>query len=615
METSCFFHISHFVIKLINLLVWICYIYICVWLEQNTSNTPSKPSIFNAISMNSSHGFLMDIDEDKWVEGVRKSLVEQDEEIGKIPVCIFTVPKILLATDPNSYIPQQVALGPFHHWRPEVYDMQRYKLAAARRTQKYMNVSFERIVDIMKKHDELRIRASYHKLLEISGDTLVWMMAVDMAFLLEFLMVYSMKQEGQTLTRVTSSMSHLVDVTGKKLSHVAILRDLVMLENQIPLFLIKNMLEHQRKESDDKSPGEKLKSMLMGLYHELSPFHEQELADVDIDDCDHILDFLYHMTVPNNKELHIDEVIEIEYEGITEEACDGDQEESFAKPSDLRRFTNYIWKILSKSNAGMIRISKRIIFGRPVILVTKLPWRIISSLPILKLLKEPIEQMFKNFRGEGQEKSNDESGESKTPKIEEITIPSVTEMAKAGILFSPVNGGISDISFDVKTFTLYLPVVELDVNTEVYLRNLVAYEACVAAGPLVMARYTELMNGIIDTEEDAKYLRERGIVLNHLKSDKEVADLWNGMSKSVKLTKVPKMDKVVADVNKMYGETWRVKSSKYLKTYVFASWQLLTLLAALFMLFLTTLQAFCSVYVCARVFHQLPEIPGSEGAT
>ncbi|KAI7729575.1 hypothetical protein M8C21_032641 [Ambrosia artemisiifolia] len=565
--------------------------------------------------MSSSHSFsTVDIDEEKWVEGVRKSIVEQeDEEITKIPVSIFTVPQVLLATDPKSYIPQQVALGPFHHWRPEVYDMQRYKLAAARRTQKFMNVSFERIVEIMKKNDEIRIRACYHKLLEMSGDALVWMMAVDMAFLLEFLVVYSMKQEGRTLTRATTSMSHLVDVTGKKLSHVAILRDLVMVENQIPLFLIKNMLEHQRKEIDDRTTGEKLKSMLLGLYHELSPFQEQETADVDIDDCDHILDFLYHMTVPNNKELHIDDVIEIEYEGVSEEACDGDQEKSFAKPSHLRQFTNYIWKILSKSNAGLIRVSRKIIFGRPVVLVAKLPWRIISSLPILKLLKEPIEQMFKNFRGEGQEKSNDESGES-TPKIEEITIPSVSEMAKAGFLFSPINGGISNISFDVKTCTLYLPVVELDVNTEVYLRNLVAYEACVAAGPLVMARYTELMNGIIDTEEDAKYLRERGIVLNHLKSDKEVADLWNGMSKSMKLTKVPNMDKVVADVNKMYGKTWRVKLSKYLKKYVFASWQLLTLLAALFMLFLTTVQAVCSVYSCARVLHQLPEIPGSEGA-
>ncbi|KAF5758117.1 hypothetical protein HanXRQr2_Chr16g0725641 [Helianthus annuus] len=561
----------------------------------------------------------VNIDEDKWVEGMRKSIVEHDDEqIGKIPVCIFTVPKVLLDTNPNCYIPQQVALGPYHHWRPEVYDMQRFKLAAARRTQKYMNVSFERIVEIMKKHDEVRIRACYHKFLDMSGDALVWMMAVDMAFLLEFLLVYSMKQEGRSLTRVASEMSHLVDAAGKKLSHVAILRDLVMVENQIPLFLIKTMMEHQHRETHNKSPGEKLMSMLMGLYHELSPFHEQELANVHIDDCDHILDFLYHMTVPNNKELHTYDAIEIEYDhdqSITEEAHDGDQEDSFAKHTDLQRFMNFIWNIHSKSKAGMVRIFKKIIFGRPVALVTKFPWKIISSLPILKNMKEPIEQMLEHFRGEeGEEKPKDESGEPKSPRMEEITIPSVTEMAEAGFLFSPVNGGISDISFDVKTCTLYLPVVELDVNTEVYLRNLVAYEACVAAGPLVMARYTELMNGIIDTEEDAKYLRERGIVVNHLKSDKEVADLWNGMSKSVKLTKVVKMDKVVADVNKMYGQTWRVKSAKYLKKYVFASWKILTLLAALFMLFLTTVQAFCSVYSCARVFHQLPEITGSEGA-
>ncbi|GJY55308.1 putative UPF0481 protein, partial [Tanacetum coccineum] len=291
-----------------------------------------------------------------------------------------------------------------------------------------------------------------------------------------------------------------------------------------------------------------------------------------------------------------------------------DQEESFAKPSDPRRCMDFMWKVVAKSNAGLIKILKMIIFGKFMAVLVKLPWKIIAALPILKLLKEPIEQMFQNFRGEGGDESKDDGDDSKAPLIEEITIPSVMEMAKAGILFSPVNGGISDISFDNKTSTLSLPVINLDVNTEVYLRNLVAYEACVAAGPLVVARYTELMNGIIDTEEDAKYLRERGIVLNHLKSDKEVADLWNGMSKSVKLTKVPKMDKVIEDVNKRYGKTWRVKLSKFMKAYVFGSWRILTLLAALFMLFLSFVQAFCSVYTCARIFHQLPEIPGNEGA-
>nr|GFC02138.1 putative UPF0481 protein At3g02645 [Tanacetum cinerariifolium] len=279
-----------------------------------------------------------DIDEAGWVEGLRRSICEEEnEELGKIPVSIFTVPKVLLATNPESYIPQQVALGPFHHWRPEVYDMQRYKLAAARRTQKHMNVSFDRIVEIMKKKDEMRIRACYHKLIDMSGDALIWMMAVDMAFLLEFLLVYSMKEEGRVLKKTNSSMSHLVDVSGKKLSHMTILRDLIMVENQIPLFLVRTMLEHQYQETN-KSADETLKSMLMGLYHELSPFQEVELPDVSIDDCDHLLDFLYHMTVPNNKELHIQETnIEIQYQGITEEADDGaDQEESFAKPSDPR---------------------------------------------------------------------------------------------------------------------------------------------------------------------------------------------------------------------------------------------------------------------------------------
>nr|GFA23859.1 putative UPF0481 protein At3g02645 [Tanacetum cinerariifolium] len=413
----------------------------------------------------------MNVDETEWVESMRKSLIEHEEEVDKVPVCIFTVPQVLLATDPESYIPQQIALGPFHHWRPGVYDMQRYKLAAARRTQKHLNVSFERIVEIMKKKDEARIRACYHKFLDMSGDALIWMMAVDMAFLLEFLHVYSMKEEGKVLNKVTSSVSHLVDVSGKKLSHIAILRDLVMVENQIPLFLIKTMLEHQYKKGTDqeKSAEDTLKKMLMGLYHELTPFQEKELPDVDINDCDHLLDFLYHLTVPNNKELGIMEAeIDIEEEDITEEKDEAQEEGTFAKESEVRKVMNYIWNILSKSNAGLVKIFKKILFGKPMALLMKLPWKIISSLPILKLMKEPMERMLEKFQGEGEEKSEGDSGEPKAPTIEEITIPSVTEMAQAGILFSPVNGGIFDISFDNITSTLYLPVVDLDSFCSVY---------------------------------------------------------------------------------------------------------------------------------------------------
>jgi hypothetical protein len=239
----------------------------------------------------------------------------------------------------------------------------------------------------------------------------------------------------------------------------------------------------------------------------------------------------------------------------------------------------------------------------PVKLFLKLPWTILSKLPGFSLLKQPAEYFFSSQDKEEAKPENEASTSNKPPLVEEIAIPSVSELTRAGFRFAPTNGGVSTVSFDAKTLTVYLPTVSLDINAEVVLRNLVAYEASNASGPLVFTRYTELMNGIIDTEEDVKALRERGIILNRLKSDGEVARLWNGMSKSIRLTKVPFLDKVIEDVNKYHGYKWRVKVGKFLKIYVFGSWPFLTFLGAIFLLLLMTLQSFCSVYSCSRILH------------
>ncbi|PNY10581.1 hypothetical protein L195_g007163 [Trifolium pratense] len=174
------------------------------------------------------------------------------------------------------------------------------------------------------------------------------------------------------------------------------------------------------------------------------------------------------------------------------------------------------------------------------------------------IIKQPIEYFLfsqeKEATKAGNENLNSDDITNKSLLIDEIAIPSVTELSKSGVSFVATKGDVSTIRFDVKTSTLYLPTISLDINTEVFMRNLVAYEASIALGPLVFARYTELMNGIIDTEEDARILREKGVILNHLKSDQEVANLWNGMSKSIKLTRVPFLDKVIEDVNQHYND-------------------------------------------------------------
>ncbi|KAK2378603.1 putative UPF0481 protein [Trifolium repens] len=557
-------------------------------------------SLRKTMSYNSKSTF----DELRWVIHIRKTLEEEiEEEDGELSVTIFNVPKLLIASDPDSYVPQQVAIGPYHYWRPELYEMQSYKLAATKRFLKSLQtLKLDNLVDQLTKLEQ-RVRSCYHKYLDLNGDTMVWMMIVDASFLLELLQIYAI-QEGATKRVVSSSMSHLVDYAGRKSAHNAMLRDIVMLENQIPLCVLRKMLEF--KFSSKEAADEMLIFMFIGLFKQISPFKMiDDFPNIKVSESAHLLDFFYDMIVPKLETEH-DVTIDVEIEQEEEQDHKGDDEDSKGESSYVKQSFNEIWNILSKLNKGPIRLLKSALVSRPMKLLVKFPWKIITNLPGGKLLKQPIESLFfSKEKGDDEKQENENSSTliNKPPLIEEITIPCVRELLNSGVNFFPTtNGSISSISFDAKTRTFYLPIIGLDVNTKVFLRNMVAYESSVGSGPLVITRYTELMNGIIDSEEDAKILREKGIILNHLKSDKEVANMWNGMSKSLRLSRVLFLDNAIEDVNKFYNSRMKVKMLKFMKSYVFGSWQFLTFLAAIFMLLLMALQAFCSVYTCSRFF-------------
>ncbi|KAK8465133.1 hypothetical protein PHAVU_010G158100 [Phaseolus vulgaris] len=398
-------------------------------------------------------------DEHRWVINIRKTLEEELEEDGEFAVSIFSVPKLLMASDPDSYVPQQVAIGPYHYWRPELYEMQRYKIAAAKRFQKRLqSCKLETLVDQLTNLEQ-RVRACYHKFLDFNGETLVWMMAVDALFLLEFLQVFAM-QEGAKVQRVSSSMSHLVDYAGKKSAHNAILRDIVMLENQIPLFVLRKMLEF--KFSSLEAADEMLILMFIGLFKEISPFKMmEEFPNIRVAESVHLLDFLYDVIVPKLEQQP--DTVENEVEQEEEQQKEGNEEES-ADSSHVKQFFNELWKILSKLNKGPMKLMKKVSVSKPLKVFAQLPWKIVSNLPGLKLLKQPVENMFFS-QEKGDEKGESGSSSSKSlmnkpPSVEEITIPSVTDLLNCGIRFVATTGSISSISFDAKTRTFYLPTID-----------------------------------------------------------------------------------------------------------------------------------------------------------
>ncbi|TKY64595.1 putative UPF0481 protein [Spatholobus suberectus] len=384
-------------------------------------------SLKSVMSLDSKSNF----DELQWVIQIRRTLEEEVDEDGEFPVSIFSVPKLLRASHPDSYIPQHVAIGPYHYWRPELYEMQRYKLAAVKIFQKQLqSLKLDNLVDQLTKLEQ-RVRACYHKFLDFNRETLVWMMAIDASFLLEFLQVCAIENR----------------VPGRNSSHNAILRDIVMLENQIPLFVLRKMLEF--KFSSLEAADDMLILKFIGLFKEISPFKMmEEYPNIQVSKSAHLLDFLHDVTVPSKLEQQQDIIEVIEFQ--QEEEKEGN-EESSADSSQVKKLFSELLKQLSKLNKGPVKIIKKILVSRPMKVFVKLPWKIITNLPGAKILKQPLEYLFFS-QNEGESvRSSTNNHMNKPPSMGEITIPSVTELLNSGVRFLPTNGSISNISFDMKT--------------------------------------------------------------------------------------------------------------------------------------------------------------------
>ncbi|GLJ35834.1 hypothetical protein SUGI_0719420 [Cryptomeria japonica] len=527
-------------------------------------------------------------DQDLWLIQIKEGLQIHGEQKEEKEICIsvFGVPKELLAMTPEAYIPQCVSIGPYHHSRLQLYEMERYKVSAVRRFEKTLTggCKFESVVEEVKKYD-WQIRNCYHKYLDYNKETLAWLMALDASFVLDCLQ-FEVERADRPSSQVSSHgklLGRVLDPTGRSAIHNAIMRDLMMLENQLPLFLLQKLLEMELG-SQDKAE-ERLCKLVTRACKEWSPFmlKMRDSSRLRIKERGHILEVLYYSIVPAPD---MDDT-------ISKKNDDG----NVLSPDStyIRRALKALWKALSSLEISLDQLvsalPEGVLKGKPVQLVTQMSTHLVSAFGTLSIKR-------KEEKDEEKDEERGYSSAETPPTRDELAIPSVSNLYSVGVKFLPTEGDLTTIRFDPRTATLYLPKLRLDSSTEVVLRNLVAFEASAAPGDLIFTRYSDFMNGIIDKEEDVRLLRKSGIIYNHLADDEKVARLWNGLGRCVKLTKVKHLDQVIADVNKHYHKRWPVAVKKNISKYIFGSWKLLTVVAAGILLLLTCLEAFCSVYEC-----------------
>ncbi|KAJ9548886.1 hypothetical protein OSB04_021429 [Centaurea solstitialis] len=103
--------------------------------------------------------------------------------------------------------------------------------------------------------------------------------------------------------------------------------------------------------------------------------------------------------------------------------------------------------------------------------------------------------------------------------------------------------------------TLTIPELHIDDYTELFLRNVIAYEQCTPDVPDYITSYVCAIDMLIDTKEDLSKLVESKVLTNHLGSNKDATKMLNRISKQFVFEEF------------YYTEEWK-KLNDYYKGYV-----------------------------------------------
>ncbi|XP_028802549.1 UPF0481 protein At3g47200-like [Neltuma alba] len=174
----------------------------------------------------SSNHFQQPHAEDEEINIDIKALIEISEDGLLSPLCcIYRVPTTIRHLNNEAYTPKVVSIGPFHHGDKRLQEMERHKEIMLKRFAQRAMTDLDSLVNFTKQ-SESKVRASYFERINYDKKDLVKLILVDSAFIIQ---LFIMTFEGRMIPDAKLSQSWLDN---------AISKDLLLLENQLPLFFL-----------------------------------------------------------------------------------------------------------------------------------------------------------------------------------------------------------------------------------------------------------------------------------------------------------------------------------------------------------------------------------------
>ncbi|WMV23171.1 hypothetical protein MTR67_016556 [Solanum verrucosum] len=155
---------------------------------------------------------------------------------------IFKVNVGLRESNSAAYTPKMVSIGPYHKNEPQLVSMEKYKLLYLQRfLQRNKSLDVESCISELEKLKEDAIKC-YDDIEDVDTDEFCKMLLLDGCFVVEFIRDRCQLWEGEE------------EIFNSNIGCIQnqILRDLMLLENQLPFFIL-NKLHHMTREDDELS--------------------------------------------------------------------------------------------------------------------------------------------------------------------------------------------------------------------------------------------------------------------------------------------------------------------------------------------------------------------------
>lgn len=377
------------------------------------------------------------------------------DEFGSDVQWIYRIPEDMVAKKPKAFVPQAVSIGPFHYGNDllakcETSKRQYSRYLSCRPSRPPFRKLVEEITD-----EKMRIQK--------------WYFGQSNSSLDEPLL-------GRILARDALFLLRVLRRNCQNLPLFAVDEDILKLENQMPLFVVKRVFQW------DVGTDEHFHFTLSLACRALCPFPNIRGELCTLREDSHLLAFLYQILTGS---------------------------------SDLTHYTEHNRN--PKVNSEHHR-------------------------------------MWKKKRG--------------------IPLWPAAELRSKGVKFAAQALAFSEICFDDKSRTFYLPIIEMDGRTDTIMRNLLAFETLFCKeGSRPLMCYMDMMERLIDKADDVKVLRNAGIIYNHLGTDEAVAVVWNGMRNVLEeVVEYGPIDTAIDGVTAFCKSRYRIMYTEFKRKYFSRPW-------------------------------------------